>query len=698
MNKFILSLFLASPALFAEDITLDWAASGFSMKMGYYKPQQAALTKEKPAAVTKLPDGVGSPLYTTLSFGVADAERKVVAVLDESAPDKSRLWVDANGNGDLTDDPAAEWQPRVNETGGKKLTTWSGGAKVRISFGDQARELGLKFYRFDKADPKRATFAATLFYYRDFGLAGKANVGGKSYDAVLSDDKARGVFAGEGSDASLGLDINGDGKFDSRSERFSTIAPFNIGGTTYELAGLKPGGASFQIVKSEKTVDEKKVPVAVKAGGKAAEFEDKTTAGAAVKFPQDYKGRLVMLDFWATWCGPCIAELPNLKKVYDEFHAKGFDILGVSLDSEATLPRLKKFTEDKGMTWPQIADGKAWDARLGALYGVRSIPACFLVDGTTGALIATTEELRGERLRPTIERALAGPGKATVAKKQVEAATPKPEPESPLVSEARALTKSGTLMSAEAFLSAMKKPLPASIALTPPGTQTLSGREIAERARATHLRAGWLYQCTKCTRWHTTLAGGYAIARDTVATAHHVMNAPGNMQAGKGYPVIVRGEDDILPISTIIAADPGMDVTVLRVGVSDLKPLALSDDVRVGDDVFCLSDPRGVRDYFSTGIVNRIYVLDKKTGGEFSGERIHVSTDWAQGSSGSAVLDERGNAIGHVSRIRALLGEKPENAAAAPTAMNLHEAVPAKSVLRLITEKTNPAGSKSPDH
>lgn len=702
MKTLLPVLCIVMPALLgAEDLKLDWASKGFGAKMRYYKPVRATLSAEKPANVTRVPENLASPVFTTFPFGPHEKEQKVAVLIDTSSSGEQRLWVDANHNGDMTDDPACEWKPRASSSTGQQFSTHNGNVQVRLNAGEQAREYGLSLYRFDPNDPKRASQKNSLLYYRDFGFSGKVTLAEKSYNAALVDDSARGLFSGTGCEAILCLDINEDGQFDFRTERFLTTEPFNIGGTTYEIAGLKPEGGPFQIVKSGKTVAEKTVPKALTEGRQVSAFEDKTTDGKPVKFPQDYKGRVVMLDFWATWCGPCIGELPNLTKVYEEFHARGFDILGVSLDDERTLPKLPEFTEEKGMVWPQIADGKGWEARLVQMYGVRGIPACFLVDGNTGNLLASSNDLRGSKLRGTVEQALASLGKVAPAphdlppKKTSEAASttpaaPKaPEPESPLATKARTMTEQGKLPNATTFLDALKTPRAAAITLLPASAETLTGRQIAARAQAAHLRAGWVYQCTKCSRWHTSLAGGYAIATDAVATAHHVMNAPDNMKDGHGYPVIVRGEDEILPALTVIAADPDHDTVILRTAVQDLKPLPLTDDVQAGDSVYCLSDPRGVRDYFSTGIVNRLFALDSKASPGLSGQRLHVSTDWAQGSSGSAVLDTYGNVVGHVARIKAIPGAKPNPETAAPTAMNLHEAVPASSVLKLLLKAGN---------
>jgi thiol-disulfide isomerase/thioredoxin len=115
----------------------------------------------------------------------------------------------------------------------------------------------------------------------------------------------------------------------------------------------------------------------------------------------DYKGKVVLVDFWATWCGPCVAELPNVLKAYEKFHDKGFEIIGVSLDQ--SKQRLEAFIADKKMTWPQHFDGKGWDNEISKKFGIDSIPATFLVDkeGKVARL-----DLRGDALQKAVEELL----------------------------------------------------------------------------------------------------------------------------------------------------------------------------------------------------------------------------------------------------------------------------------------------------
>ncbi len=135
-------------------------------------------------------------------------------------------------------------------------------------------------------------------------------------------------------------------------------------------------------------------------GTKFPDFAEKDLAGKPLSIA-NYKGKVVLLDFWATWCGPCVGELPNVLKTYQNHHAKGFEIIGISLDKEEKT--LTDFLKAKGMAWPQFFDGKFWENKLAVKYGINSIPATYLLDGE-GKIIA--KNLRGEALEKAVEKAL----------------------------------------------------------------------------------------------------------------------------------------------------------------------------------------------------------------------------------------------------------------------------------------------------
>jgi thiol-disulfide isomerase/thioredoxin len=149
----------------------------------------------------------------------------------------------------------------------------------------------------------------------------------------------------------------------------------------------------------------------VSAGQLAPVFQAKTLDGKTVNFPGDYKGKVVLLDFWATWCGPCRAELPKVVDAYSQYHDKGFEILSVSLDRPRQGPELLEFTKTNNITWPQIYDGGYWKAKVAVQYGVRAIPCPVLVDGDTGQIIATDADALGDRLTSALDKALVAKGR-----------------------------------------------------------------------------------------------------------------------------------------------------------------------------------------------------------------------------------------------------------------------------------------------
>ena len=98
------------------------------------------------------------------------------------------------------------------------------------------------------------------------------------------------------------------------------------------------------------------------------------------------KGKVVLVDFWATWCRPCVGEMPNVIAAYEKHHDAGFEVIGISLDQDKSA--LENFIKQNKMPWPQYFDGKGWENELADKYGIKGIPATFLI-GKDGKIAAT---------------------------------------------------------------------------------------------------------------------------------------------------------------------------------------------------------------------------------------------------------------------------------------------------------------------
>lgn len=141
----------------------------------------------------------------------------------------------------------------------------------------------------------------------------------------------------------------------------------------------------------------------VAIGSKAPDFSAPNPDGKLVSLKESL-GKVTIIDFWASWCGPCRAENPSVVALYNEFHAKGLNIIGVSLDKTGEAAKWKEAIAKDKLAWTQISNLKFWEDPIALKYNVKSIPATFLLDAS-GKIVA--KDLRGAELKAKVAELLA---------------------------------------------------------------------------------------------------------------------------------------------------------------------------------------------------------------------------------------------------------------------------------------------------
>lgn len=324
------------------------------------------------------PDGEPVTAYIG-SLELAGGEHAVQLTTEPEGP---ILRVDLDGSGELV---RTEWDMVFVD--GSFLAN----VPLTIVYEDGAQAPYQIFLKWSPFLPTAITFCRNS--YRE----GEVTLGERTLRMGIVDADTDGrydILAG----GVLLIDTDGDGELlatgDSH-EMFFLDDRFNVDGTTYEIAAVAVDGSAARIEESEEFAPPKPPLL---SGFPAPAFSGSSPEGESILLA-GFAGDVVVIDFWAGWCGPCIRELPTLRTLLEDFGDLGVSILGINMDR--TLAEAQAAVEANAIDWPQVFDGA--DGPIGRLYRIEGIPMMYLVDAE-GVIV--TRGLRGQDLLDAVAELL----------------------------------------------------------------------------------------------------------------------------------------------------------------------------------------------------------------------------------------------------------------------------------------------------
>ena len=402
------------------------------------------------------------------------------------------------------------------------------------------------------------------------------------------------------------------------------------------------------------------------------------------------RGKVVLIDLWATWCGPCVGELPEVKKVYDEFRDRGFEVVGFSLDR--SREPLEQFLAKHDYDWTQVyIPDEELRTQVADRFGVSGIPATYLID-QEGKITAVN--LRGyEQVSKAVANLLGSTAEtgadntlSLTGERKVLTLDPIGEPidNGVICSHFEQAAINLMLEEDEAAVNKllqMVKEAPAKCSINIgdlSATRPASQAETYQHLVRSTVILGELFNCGRCNRTHTRFSGGVLISSDgLMLTNYHVFDAIDVNRAEGLFAMTWDGK--VCPIEQVLFADKRSDIVLVRLNGDGYKfhAASLANNAPAPmDPVHVLSHPS--REFFvvTHGEVSRYVTANQGSLPRQSNEHtlahwMEITAPFGEGSSGSGVFNEKGEVIGLVSRLHPLTRNAPSKTMNAKNANTL---------------------------
>jgi thiol-disulfide isomerase/thioredoxin len=368
-----------------------------------YMPAAMLLVDEKPAAIKKEPVYKSQPKYGAIALGNGPRSITYFSV-DEPKGETGKLYVDINQNGDLSDDGSGEWNQATDRDG---TLNYRSTVILRASWGSAIKEeesgnYGVMLYK--RHGDARGGYVKTA------ARAGKMEIGGKMCNFLLVENTSDAIFTLPAKidrtrrPVQFMVDLNGDGLFTGVQEKvddktiitrevYTLGEPINLGGQWWMILPnasgsnmlAAPAAAPTEAV-AESTFE--RLPL-LAAGVAAPDFTAQSVDGKPIKL-SDFKGKVVILDFWATWCGPCKESMPGLQKIYDEVRDQGVVVVSLNVwDAKDPFDAWIKINSGTTYNFTFAFDplGREKGNIAASMFNVSGIPTMYII-GRDGKIAA----------------------------------------------------------------------------------------------------------------------------------------------------------------------------------------------------------------------------------------------------------------------------------------------------------------------